>query len=82
MDDELTISDELRKLAERVGDEATQDMDVTDFYFRLCFELTRAGHMFIPQDDLAQVTLVAFQRRQDRFPDVPILNRAGVYARG
>ncbi|MCP1335147.1 hypothetical protein [Futiania mangrovi] len=80
MDEQMTISLPLRKLAEQIGDEVTEDMGKVAFYFHVCTALAEAGHARISKDDLAQVTLIAFQRRQDRFPKVPILNAVGVYA--
>lgn len=80
MHEELTIGLPLQKLAEQIGDEVTEDMGMIAFYFHVCTALAEAGHARISKDDLAQVTFIAFRRRQERFPKVPILNAVGVYA--
>lgn len=72
----------LRSLALQAGDDAEEGWGLSVFYIFCCQVLVNAGLAWIDRDRLADFVFVAFQRRQDRFPKVPVLNRAGVYGSG
>lgn len=74
------IDNYLHSLAQQAGDDAKPEWGLSLFYTYCCLVLIYAGQARIDRDQLAEFVYLAFQRRQDRFPNVPLLNTAGVYA--
>lgn len=74
------MNEKLRSLALVAGDECEQHWNMVACYMHFCQVLIEADLAAISRDELEEFVLVAFERRQERFPRVPLLNWAGVYA--
>ena len=75
----MNLDEQLHTLALSAGDHAKEEWGLGTFYIYCCFVLIAAGLISVDRERHAEFFFVAFQRRQDRFPKVPILNDVGIY---
>lgn len=77
---QATRSQRIEETARLAGDMVAAHHTMQDLVVTLGIEMAAAGLIPLADDEGQEALAVAFQRRQDRFPQTPILNRAGFYA--
>lgn len=74
------LKDEIVAIATATGDRIKVDANLGQIFLMVAHDLGKHGILGLDQEHVELAVSTAFQRRQDRFPDVPILNAAGFYA--